>query len=65
MLSNAVLRMGESSEEVTIAPRRWPGMQYDLEKENKWMKVERQFQELGRAGEGSGEMHEREGFEKR
>ncbi len=37
-----------SAGEAQTRPRRCPGMQYDLEKEKRWMKVLRQDQSAGR-----------------
>lgn len=54
MLSSAVFSAGESAGDATMRPRRCPGMQYDLENENRCTKVCRQDQERGRMGSGAG-----------
>lgn len=48
--SSAVVSAGWSAGDAQTRPRRCPGMQYDLENENRWMSVVRHAQSTGRSG---------------
>lgn len=47
MQSSVVVMYFKSSGEATTAPRRCPGMAYDLENEKRWTTFDRQDQDVG------------------